>query len=349
MYRTGDLARLLPDGRLRFLGRADHQVKIRGFRVELSEIEACLRQFPQVEEAVVLARAGASGQQQLQAYVQAPPAAVRADALREHVAARLPSYMVPAALVVMEALPVNANGKVDRHALPDPESLAPPTPATPAATSGGEHLETAFRNSLEMTLERLWREVLGREVGVGDDFFQVGGDSILAMRLLARMEEELGVPVPLATLFQSPVLRETADAVRELLEEGPPRTSVVPLSRKATAPDAPPIFLFHPADGELHYYRYLSPLLEPRLRCLGVQAPETLSKRGYATFDERVAAYARDVRAVQPQGPYRFAGYSYGGYPALGVAAVLEAQGEEVELLALVDALPAAEGAPARQ
>ncbi|WP_223759687.1 non-ribosomal peptide synthetase [Myxococcus sp. RHSTA-1-4] len=347
MYHTGDLARLLPDGRLRFLGRADHQVKIRGFRVELSEVEACLRQFPGVEEAVVLARAGAAGQQQLQAYVQAPPAVVSVDALREHVAARLPSYMVPAALVVLEALPVNANGKVDRHALPDPESLAPPAPAAPAPVSGGEHLETPFRSTLEMSLERLWREVLGRDVGAGDDFFQVGGDSILAMRLLARMEEELGVPVPLATLFQSPVLRETADAVRELLEEGPPRSSVVPLSRKGTSPDAPPLFLFHPADGELHYYRYLTPLLEPRLRCLGVQAPETLSKHTYATFDERVAAYARDVRAAQPHGPYRLAGYSYGGLPALGVAAALEAQGEKVELLALVDALPAAEGAPA--
>ncbi|WP_240359113.1 non-ribosomal peptide synthetase [Pyxidicoccus trucidator] len=347
MYHTGDLARLLPDGRLRFLGRADHQVKIRGFRVELAEIEACLRQFPLVEEAVVLARAGASGQQQLQAYVQAPPATVRVDALREHVAARLPSYMVPAALVVMEALPVNANGKVDRHALPDPESLAPPAPATPEPDSAGEHLETPFRTTLEMAMERLWREVLGREVSAGDDFFQVGGDSILAMRLLARLEEELGVPVPLATLFQSPVLRETADAVRELLEEGPPRSSVVSLSGKATPADAPPIFLFHPADGELHYYRYLTPLLEPRLRCYGVQAPETLTKHTYATFDERIAAYAKDVRAVQPQGPYRLAGYSYGGYPALGVAAALEAQGEEVELLALVDALPAAEGARA--
>ncbi|QDE88854.1 non-ribosomal peptide synthetase [Myxococcus xanthus] len=342
MYHTGDLARMLPDGRLRFLGRADHQIKIRGFRVELAEIEACLRQFPGVEEAVVLARAGGSGQTQLQAFLQAPPKHVRADALREHVAARLPSYMVPAALVVLEALPINANGKVDRQALPD-LSAQPAVP--PAQETPGEHLETPFRTTLEMAMERLWREVLGRtDVSAGDDFFQVGGDSILAMRLLSRLEEELGVPVPLATLFQYPVFRETADAVNELLAEGPPRSSVVSLSGKQTPKSAPPFFVFHPADGELHYYRNLTPLLEPGLRCYGVQAPETQSKHGHATFDARIAAYVRDIQEVQPHGPYRFAGYSFGGYPALGVAAALEALGETVELLALVDALPAVEG-----
>ncbi|AEI62072.1 non-ribosomal peptide synthetase [Myxococcus fulvus] len=342
MYHTGDLARMLPDGRLRFLGRADHQIKIRGFRVELAEIEACLRQFPGVEEAVVLARTGGSGQTQLQAFIQAPPAQVRVEALREHVASRLPSYMVPTALVVMEALPINANGKVDRQALPD----ASTQPAAPAVQeTPGEHHETPFRTTLEMALERLWREVLGRtDIGASDDFFQTGGDSILAMRLLSRMEEELGVPVPLATLFQYPVFRETADAVQELLAEGPPRSSVVSLSGKQTPKSAPPFFVFHPADGELHYYRNLTPLLEPGLRCYGVQAPETQSKHGHATFDARIDAYVRDIREVQPHGPYRFAGYSFGGYPALGVAAALEAQGETVELLALVDALPATEG-----
>jgi amino acid adenylation domain-containing protein len=334
MYHTGDLARLQPDGRLRFLGRADHQVKIRGFRIELSEIENCLRRFPEVTEAVVLARTSETGLQQLCAWVQAPTS-VKADALRAHVAAELPAYMVPAAFVVLEQLPINNNGKVDRRALPSPESAPAGQPETPVAAR-----ELAFRSTLEMRLQRLWSEVLHRpEVGPEDDFFLLGGDSLLAMRLLGRMEEEFGMPVPLATLFQSPVLKDAADALGELLAEGGSPSSVVHLHGPDVPADAPAIFLFHPGDGELHYYRQLTPLLEPRLRCFGIQAPETLSSRTFATFAERIEAYVADIRAVQPQGPYRLLGHSFGGYPAYGVAAALEAAGERVELLAMIDTI----------
>jgi thioesterase domain-containing protein/acyl carrier protein len=281
----------------------------------------------------VLARPSPAGPLRLLAYAQAP-ASVGADLLRAHVAARLPAYMVPAAFTVLERLPLNNNGKVDRHALKDPEAAAP-APAPEAA-----RLQTPFRTTVEMTLERLWREVLGRPgVTPEDDFFALGGDSILAMRLLGRLEEELGLPVPLAVVFQSPTLREAADAVHDLLKEGPPRTSVVRLAGGGAPADAPPLFLFHPGDGELHHYRHLAPRLEPRLRCFGLQAPETVSSRGFDSFEARLAAYVEDVRAVQPHGPYRLAGYSFGGYPALGVAAALEAAGEEVALLAFFDAL----------
>ncbi|WP_375771706.1 amino acid adenylation domain-containing protein [Archangium gephyra] len=337
MYHTGDLARLLPDGRLRFLGRADHQVKIRGFRIELSEIENCLRRFSRVEEAVVVARTSAAGVQQLCAYVQTPEP-VQTDALRAHVAEQLPSYMVPAAFVVMERLPLNNNGKVDRHALPEPEVA---TAAAPAPASGAEvKLETPFRSTLELRMLRLWSDVLNLpHIKPEDDFFMLGGDSILAMRLLGRMEEEFGVPVPLATIFQAPILKQTVDALRELLEEGPPRSSVVRLSGPDVPDNAPAVFLLHPSDGELHHYRFLTPLLEPRLRCFGIQAPETVSRSALGSFEERIAAYARDIQAVQPHGPYRILGYSYGGYPALGVAAALEAAGEEVRLLAMLDTI----------
>ncbi|PTL79254.1 non-ribosomal peptide synthetase [Vitiosangium sp. GDMCC 1.1324] len=338
MYHTGDLARLLPDGRLRFLGRADHQVKIRGFRIELSEIETCLRRYPQVEEAVVLARTSSTGMQQLCAYVQAP-APVKADALRTHVAEQLPSYMVPAAFVVLEKLPVNNNGKVDRHALPDPEALAAAA-AAPVPEQTEAKLETPFRSTLEMRLQRLWSEVLNQPgLGAEDDFFLSGGDSILAMRLLGRMEEEFGLPVPLATLFQAPVLKDTADALRELMEAGPSQSSVVRLSGQDTPADAPPIFFLHPGDGELHHYRHLAPRLEPHYRSFGIQAPETLSQRTFANFDERLSTYVKDIQAVQPRGPYRLVGYSYGGYLAIGVAAALEALGEKVELMAMLDTI----------
>jgi amino acid adenylation domain-containing protein len=334
MYHTGDLARLQPDGRLRFLGRADHQVKIRGFRIELSEIEACLRRFPQVEETVVLARTAATGLQQLCAWVQAP-ASVRPESLRAHVAEQLPAYMVPAAFVVLEKLPINTNGKVDRQALPDPDA-APP--AAPAATSEDAAQPHTIRSTLELRMQRLWSEVLLKpDIQPEDDFFAIGGDSLIAMRLLGRMEEEFGLPMPLATLFQAPVLKDTVDALRELLEEGPPVSSVVRLSGPDVPASAPPIFFLHPGDGEVHGYRHLTPLLEPHFRCFGIQAPETVSRRTIATFEERLAIYVADVRAVQPHGPYRFVGFSYGGYPAYGVAAALEAAGEQVELLAMID------------
>ncbi|WP_338869023.1 non-ribosomal peptide synthase/polyketide synthase [Myxococcus stipitatus] len=335
MYHTGDLARLQPDGRLRFLGRADHQVKIRGFRIELSEIETCLRRHPLVQEAVVIARVSAAGTTSLCAYVQAP-GMLQSGVFREHVAALLPGYMVPATFVVMEALPVNANGKVDRKALPDPDAAQAPEPL---AATGDAVLETPFRTSLEMVLQRLWKQVLGRtDIQASDDFFALGGDSILAMRVLALLEEELGVPLPLATLFQSPTLGESSDAILALLSEGPQRTSVVRLASPQAPEDAPPLFLFHAGDGEVHHYRDLVPRLEPHVRCFGIQAPEALtSGHGHATLEARVEAYAQDIRALQPHGPYRLAGFSFGGYPALGVAAVLEAQGETVEFLALMD------------
>ncbi|WP_342379690.1 amino acid adenylation domain-containing protein [Myxococcus stipitatus] len=338
MYRTGDLARLLPDGRLRFLGRADHQVKIRGFRIELAEIETCLRRFAGVEEAVVLALTTAAGVQSLRAYVQAP-ATVKAEALREQLAAQLPSYMVPASFVVLERLPINANGKVDRQALRDVQEPPPQAPQEEARSAPPS--QRPFRSSLEMVLHRLWKEVLEQpDVDVGDDFFTSGGDSILAMRLLARLEEEFGLPLPLAVLFQNPVLRDSADAILDYLREESVRSCVVRLASRNTPPTAAPLFLFHGGDGEVHHYRELVPLLEPRFSCHGIQAPETLTPdRPLASFEERVATYARDIRAVQPHGPYRLVGFSYGGYPALGVAAHLEAQGEQVELLALVDTL----------
>ncbi len=333
MYDTGDLARMEPDGRLRFLGRADHQVKIRGFRVELSEIESCLRRHEGLSEAVVMARKAPSGVQQLCAWVQSE-SSVSAEQLRGWLSEQLPAYMVPADIVVMKELPVNANGKVDRQALPAPEAVAPPVeeaPGTPVQID-------LWRNSLEMLLARVWTEVLGKEPsGADDSFFDVGGDSILAMRLLARIEDEIRIPIPLATVFQNPVLHALAQAVGQLLDAGEPTSTIVRLSSAEVPEDAPALFFIHPGDGEVFHYRFLAGIVGARYRCFAIQAPETLTRRTFANLDERVAAYVRDLQEVQPDGPYRIVTYSYGGYPALGVARALEAQGKRVSLLAFFD------------
>ena len=205
LYRTGDLARLLPDGRIDFIGRADHQVKIRGYRIELGEIETTLARHPNVREAVVVAREEVTGEARLVGYVTPKPShEVRADELRDYLQSRLPNYMVPSAFVTLNALPLTPNGKIDRRALPAPEAagqarwtevIAPRTPA-------------------EKLLTEIWADVLGldhSEVGVADNFFELGGDSILAIKIVARANTA-GLSLATGQLFRHQTIAELAEA-----------------------------------------------------------------------------------------------------------------------------------------
>ena len=195
LYRTGDLARVLPSGQLEFLGRIDQQVKIRGYRVELGEIEDAISAAPGVREVVVAARADASGDARLVAYVVG---ASDVEAIIAGLRARLPEYMVPAAFVTLDDLPRTPNGKVDRKALPEPDGGRPELSTEYVAPEG----------PVEQAVAQIWAEVLGVDpVGVQDDFFELGGHSIMAVRLLARMNEFLGVDVSLRTLFDAPSVR----------------------------------------------------------------------------------------------------------------------------------------------
>jgi amino acid adenylation domain-containing protein/non-ribosomal peptide synthase protein (TIGR01720 family) len=229
LYRTGDLARLLPNGELAFLGRLDHQVKIRGFRIEPGEVEAALAAYPGVAEAAVAARPEPGGGQRLVAWV-VPAGDAVADLpslLRTHLATRLPSFLVPAVLVVLSVLPRTPNGKLDRAALPDPSEASDHAPAA------------APRTPLEGALSELWTELLGRPAGPDDDFFALGGHSLLAVRLAARIREVFGIDLPVPSLFRWPTLAGLAAEVARLRagEETPspapravPRSGPVPLS-----------------------------------------------------------------------------------------------------------------------
>jgi amino acid adenylation domain-containing protein len=208
-YRTGDLARLRPDGMLEFLGRIDHQVKVRGFRIELGEIEAALTRHPGVKETVVLAREERGGERRLIAYLvgDGGPAPGTIE-LRAHLRARLPEYMVPPSFVDLPALPLTANGKIDRQAL-----LA----RDPGSPRQRAHQEAyiAPRNPTETAVVEIWSAVLGVErVGIEDDFFALGGHSLLASRLLARVEERLGVSLPLGELFTASTPAALAETIR---------------------------------------------------------------------------------------------------------------------------------------
>jgi amino acid adenylation domain-containing protein len=333
MYRTGDRARRLADGALEFLGRVDAQVKVRGFRIEPGEVETALERHPAVRDAAVLARSDAGEAPRLVAYVAAPGAdAPSAAELRAHLRARLPEHMVPSAFVVLDALPLTPNGKLDRRALPAPEG----------GRGADEHV--APRDGLELRLARLWAEVLGLDaVGVRDDFFALGGHSLVALRLLASVERMTGRRVPMATLLAGPTVERLAAALRAD-EAAAPTGPLVPIQ---PAGDAAPLFLVHAAGGNVLSYAALARHLGPDqpvygLQSRGLEGGEPI----HARIEDMAADYLAELRAVQPAGPYRLGGWSMGGLVAFEMARMLHAAGERVELLALVDT-PAPAGAPA--
>ena len=201
MYRTGDLARRLPDGNIEFIGRIDFQVKIRGFRVELGEIEARLAGYPGVRAAAVIARNDSAGGKRLVAYFATPAdQQITAGQLRAHVAASLPEHMIPAAFVRLDSMPLTANGKVNPAALPAPE----------ADSLAAEAYEPP-RNEMEKMLARVWSEILGVErIGRNDNFFALGGHSLSAARIVARLQQTFGMDVKVRDLFACPSLSSLA-------------------------------------------------------------------------------------------------------------------------------------------
>lgn len=211
LYRTGDLARYLSDGTIEFLGRLDQQVKIRGFRIEPGEIEAVLNQHDEIQEAAVVAREDIPGDIRLVAYVVAKPQrALTVSTLRNYLQQRLPDYMVPSAVVFLEALPLTSNNKLDRQALPPPDGII--------AASGTTYI--APRNTTEETLATIWTQVIGlKQVGIFDNFFEVGGHSLLATQVVARIRSTFRVELPLRTLFEGPTIAQLGTAILSRLAE----------------------------------------------------------------------------------------------------------------------------------
>ncbi|MBQ0827118.1 amino acid adenylation domain-containing protein [Streptomyces tagetis] len=335
MYRSGDLARRRADGTLEYFGRADHQVKIRGFRIELGEIEAVLAAHPDVADVAVVVREDTPGDRRLVAYaVPAADGAALPARLREHAARDLPVHMVPSAVVELERLPLTGNGKLDRTALPAPGRTAGTDPSR------------APRGPREEQLCAIFAEVLGLDrVGVDDNFFDLGGHSLLAVRLAARVRAALGTDVSIGTVFRSPTVAalETAlDAADTRRDD--PLDVLLPL-RPAREGDRAPLYCVHPAGGLSWCYAGLIRHLPADVPIYGLQAqgvgPATAGRPLPATLEELAAHYADRVRQVQPAGPYRLLGWSTGGIIAQAMATHLQDLGEEVELLAVLDAYPA--------
>ncbi|MBQ0963378.1 amino acid adenylation domain-containing protein [Streptomyces sp. RK23] len=319
MYRTGDLARWSPRGEVEYLGRTDHQVKLRGQRVELGEVEAALAARPGVDGACAVVR-----DDRLVGYAtgDADPADVRAALARE-----LPEHMVPAAVVVLAAFPLSPNGKLDRRELPAP-------------VFGGGAGGRPPASPREAALVRLFTEVLQvAAAGPDDAFFDLGGTSLLAVRLVARVREEFGTELTLGSLFEAP----TPAALAARLEAAAPAAEdalgvVLPLRAEG---DRTPLFAVHPAGGLAWCYAGLAARLGPQQPVYGLQARGlTGDERLPRTLQEEAEDYAGRIRGIQPHGPYRLLGWSVGGVLAHTVAVLLRRAGEEVELLALLDAFP---------
>ncbi len=322
MYRTGDRARWLESGTLLILGRIDHQIKLRGFRVELGEVEAVLRRHAGVKDCLVIARKTPANDTQMVAYVVG--AALPTD-LREHLRRHLPEYMLPSAFVTLETLPQTATGKLDHHALPPPQD---------PNTNRDQLIDDAPKNFIEVQLIHIWEELLGTErIGATQNFFDVGGNSLLALRLFAQIKRKLHCDLPLSTLFDNASLRGMATAILERRGSGEEKHgSIVPLQPHGTLL---PLFCVHPAGRSVHGYVHL-------VRNLGAEQPVFgIEDRG--ELDRPIAQIASDhleaLRLVQPHGPYNLLGWSFGGCVAYEMALQLEQEGQTVAFLGLMDTM----------
>ncbi|MGF6880854.1 amino acid adenylation domain-containing protein/non-ribosomal peptide synthase protein (TIGR01720 family) [Nocardia sp. GAS34] len=342
LYRTGDLVRWTgsPDTpRLEYLGRTDFQVKVRGQRIELGEVDAALSRFPGVGQAVTIGIRAPGGTTSLAAYVTPARGAdstehaistLDADALRTHAESVLPASAVPSAFVILDRLPVNAVGKLDRAALPEPEFADAATeyqaPATPA-----EHL-----------LCEIVADLLGRDrVGVRDSFFALGGDSIAAVHLVSRARER-GLALTPLQVFEHRTVAALAAAADSPGATAAPDLTAAALGLEVVLPirttgERPALFCIHPASGIAWPYLGLAELLRPGRPVYGLQAPELSGQAAPASVDELADRYLREIRRIQPEGPYHLLGWSLGGVIAHALAARLESEGDAVGLVALLD------------
>ena len=324
LYRTGDVVRYRSDGKIGFVGRTDDQVKVRGYRVELGEIEAVLNEHRGVRQSVVLAREDERGDKRLVGYVVGEDDATPTE-LKRYLQERLPEYMVPEPILALEEIPVTANGKIDRKRL--------------LALSDARHpMEEGIvrpRDVFEHRLLKIWESVLEiHPISVKDNFFDLGGHSILAVILMARIQNEFGRELPLSALFQGGTIEHLAMGLRR--EAGSMSWSCL-VEFQAAGPRMP-LFFVHPGGGNVFSYYDLARSLGPDQPFYAFQAPGLYKEQALLTSIEELAAqYIEALRANRPEGPYFLGGWSLGGIIAFEMAQQLIAQNQRVSQLLVLD------------
>jgi amino acid adenylation domain-containing protein len=338
IYRTGDLARYRPDGNIECLGRIDNQVKVRGHRIELGEIESIINGMPGVKQSVVVVREDTPGDKRITAYLE--PSAEKGNMLsvseiREYVRKSLPEYMAPSFYMIMESLPLTPNGKIDRRMLPRPER----------ETAGLDESYVAPRNERERKMADIWANVLKLErVGIHDNFFDIGGHSMLATELISRINQDLGVSLQLRALFLEPTVAGLMQEIEPHRERNVfPSVSnpdlLIPIQVNGTKP---PLFIVAGAhERDEDYLRYLSCLIPsiPRDQPVFGLRPRGLAsnEKAFSSVELMAAEYIKIMRQIMPNGPYLIAGECVGGIAAFEIAQQLERQNSAVALLVLLD------------
>jgi amino acid adenylation domain-containing protein len=329
LYRTGDVGRYLSDGNIEFLGRLDQQVKVRGYRIELGEIETVLRKHPAVRDAAVVLKESLPDQKWLVAYFvpegdQHPTAAE----LRRFLKERLPAYMLPAQFIQVDSFRLTANGKLDHASLPEPGSQRP------VITND----TLAPRTELERSLARIWEAVLKVEqVGIQDDFFDLGGDSLQGIALLLEVEKQFGKKLPLNFLIEHSTIEKLAGWLSIGTGTAENHWPLIYLQSKG---QKAPLFLAPGIGGGLIYMQHFAALLGTERPIIGMQYEDDYLIPNLVTIEGLATRLLEQIRTVQPHGPYYLAGHSYGGYLILEIGRSLLEFGEDVALLVLLDSLP---------
>ncbi len=324
LYRTGDLARYLPDGNIQYLGRADSQVKLRGYRIELGEIESVLASHPSVQEAVAVVREDTPGDKRIVAYLVTTSDLVAED-VRQYIHPNLPDYMLPATFMFLDKMPLTPSGKVTRRALPEPEYNR----------DQSKSVYMAPRNELEEQMIDLWQQVLKvNPIGIHDNFFEIGGHSLMALRLFSQMEEITGRKMPLSTLFEAPTIAELATLMSNNNVQNREWSVLVPIQPKG---GKPPFFYVAPFSISVVQLNDIGSQFKERpfygIQPLGLGENEDV----HATIEEMAAYNIKAMQSIQPQGPYYLGGHCAGAWIAYEMALQLEQQGNRVGYLILVD------------
>ena len=326
LHRTGDLGRWRADGTLHFIGRLDGQVKLRGYRIELGEIEAALRKCDGVHESAVMLREDKRKDKQLVGYVVWDGTTPYSPSeLREALRKTLPGYMVPAVVLRVERMPLNPNGKLDRDLLPSPTRKDYASTEAPISPP---------RDGLELEIRETWQRVLGTEVlSITDNFFEMGGHSLAALRLVAEIYSQFGIRIPFSTFFEANTIERLSKLLRG--QALPMMQSLVVLTK---GDDRSPVFFIHTGSGDVVPYVNLAKYLGRDQPFYAIQDTAIFQPEYHGrSIEEMASAYLSEIRAVRPRGPYVLGGWSFGGLVAFEMSRRLMEQGEEVDLLALLD------------